>query len=362
MRKGTGMKRTAREEVGRLSIGFLAAGILVGCVGCAAASGKRAGVLMAEQPATPAASVAEPSEKAEEPPPIQIREFILSPGDELKISVLQHDELTRTVQIPPDGVIFYPIAGEIDTRGMGLRDIRARITRDLSRYRGQELAPGDEISFGVFLHDEFSRRFIIPSDGNIFVPYAGTINVEGKSIAELTQIISVRLVKYVTDPQVVIDIVRLNNPARIVDPQVDIELTTIGGRKVFVLGEVNRPGVFVADGELDVVGAIASAGGATLDAKTENVVLMRGGVAQKGSEVTVFDLKKMLRDGDRSGNLTLQKGDVIYVPRTFIAKVDRFFEHLAKIIKPIVDAEIGYWVGQNISVGPRDAGPAHVTP
>jgi hypothetical protein len=60
-------------------------------------------------------------------------------------------------------------------------------------------------------------------------------------------------------------------------------------------------------------------------------------------------------------NPILQRGDIVFVPRTFIANVDRFFEHLKKIVSPLLDIETGYWIGQNIEVGPRRVG-ARVLP
>ena len=68
--------------------------------------------------APPAAAQAEPREKP------RIQEFHLSPGDEIKVSVYKHDELSRTVKIPPDGRFFYPLVGEVDTTGMSLRQLR----------------------------------------------------------------------------------------------------------------------------------------------------------------------------------------------------------------------------------------------
>lgn len=292
---------------------------------------------------------------------IKIREFFLSPGDELKISVYQHEELTRPIKIPPDGIIFYPIVGEIDTKVKSLRELRDIITTGLSKYKKHTFLPGDEISISVLRNGEYNRRFIIPSDGNIFFAYIGFINIEGKSIEELTNIIAQGLSKYLVDPQVMIDIVALNNPARIADPQVSIEVTGFSGQKVFVLGEVNKPGVFLADGHMTTIELISLAGGPTLDANQKSVLLIRTGTDKKRHELFLIDLDSALREGNLTQNPVLHRGDIIFVPRTFIANVDRFFEHLKKIVSPLVDLETGYWIGQNIGEGPR-VGSARVLP
>src|SRR3989338_6596722 len=101
---------------------------------------------------------------------VEIKEFMLSPGDEIKIAVYQHEELTRSVKIPPDGRFFYPIVGDVDISGKSLRELRDIINNGLSSPRDLLLYPGDEISIVVFRQEEFNRKFIIPSDGYFFFP------------------------------------------------------------------------------------------------------------------------------------------------------------------------------------------------
>jgi len=284
---------------------------------------------------------------------IEIKEFFLSPGDEIKIRVYQHEDLARTIKIPPDSRIFFPIVGDMDSRGKTLRELRDIITDGLSKHKKQSLLPGDEISITVLRNEDFNRKLVVPSDGYIYFPFVGEINIDGKSPREVRTIITEGLAKYTVDPQVMVDIVKLSNPARIVDPQVSIEVIGFGGQKVYVLGEVMRPGVFFADGQMRVVEAISKAGGLTLDANQNSALLVRSGTGNPKPELTVIDVEKVFKGGDFSQNVVLQKGDIIYVSRSFIANVDRFFQHLAIIIRPLLDLEKGYWIGQNIEVGPR---------
>src|SRR4030042_1073735 len=71
-----------------------------------------------------------------------------------------------------------------------IRELRDITTKGLSKYKKHTFLPGDEISISVLRNGEYNRRFIIPSDGNIFFAYIGFINIEGKSIEELTNIIA----------------------------------------------------------------------------------------------------------------------------------------------------------------------------
>ena len=280
---------------------------------------------------------------------VKVSKFLLSPGDEIEIQVYQHDELGLKLTIPPDGVFFYPIVGEINTKGKSLRDLRKIITDGLSMPRKSYLLPGDEINITVYRNDELNRKLIIPPDEFIFFPIVGEINTKGKSLRDLREIITKGLVSQIRSPQVSVDITKLESQKRIPDPQVSVSVVSYSGQKVFVLGEVKNPGVFLTDGQVRIIDVISQAGGVTLDGRSENVLLIRGGL--NSPELITVDLKKIFKEGDIAQNVRLQRGDIIYVPRTTISNVDRFFTHLSTIISPLLNLESGYFIGQQIERG-----------
>lgn len=299
----------------------------------------------------------------------EYREYFLLPGDEISIDVYSQKELERKVTIPPDGQIFYPLVGEIDTTGKTIREVREIIITGLSEYKNYNIVPGDEISIRVFRNDDLSREIIIPPDGCIFYPLVGEIDTNGKSIKEVRRIITDALTRYLQDvqvevnyitssrpkllldPQVSVNIVKIDGHKMINDPQVGIEVTAYEGHKVFVLGEVKTPGVYLSDGTTNIIEAISMAGSFTPDAKKSNVLLIRPGADKSKFDVVLVDLEQFLTKGGTGPNLILQKGDAIYVPRTFISNVDRFFAHLSAIVSPLLSLETGYFIGQQIESG-----------
>ncbi len=60
--------------------------------------------------------------------------FIIGPGDLLEISVWKDESLSRELIVPPDGVISFPLIGDIDVKHMTVSDLRNQITRKLSDY------------------------------------------------------------------------------------------------------------------------------------------------------------------------------------------------------------------------------------
>lgn len=189
------------------------------------------------------------------------------------------------------------------------------------------LGAGDEIEIKVYRHDDLNRRIRVPPEGKNTLPLIGEIQTKGVSVYQINEKIKEGLSNY------------------LVNPEVSVEVTAFKGQKIFVLGEVHRPGVYQIDPPTTVLEAISNAGGFNLDGKSSSVLLVRGGPEKP--EIKTLDLKKTLEKGKVSQNILLQTGDVVYVPRTFFANVDRFFQHFENIIRPIV------WSEQGIILAPR---------
>ena len=181
------------------------------------------------------------------------------------------------------------------------------------------LGQSDEIEIKVFRHDDLNKKMRIPPNGNITLNLIGDVKAAGVGINQLRNDIREKYLNYLVKPEISVDVVSLN------------------GQKIFVLGEVKQPGVYQIDPPISMLEAISKAGGFTLDGKSSNVVLIRGG--PKKPVARMVDLKKALEKGEFGQNIALQTGDVVYVPRTFIAQVDRFFNHFSNIIAPILWTE-----------------------
>lgn len=190
------------------------------------------------------------------------------------------------------------------------------------------LGPSDVIDVQVWRNNELSRKVQVDPYGKISYPFVGEINVTGMSVKQLKDVLTQGLLKYY------------------VDPVVEVNVSSIQSQKVFVLGEVSRPGIFSLSKPTDVLEAIASSGGFTQDAREENVLVIRGD--KKTPELIKLDLKSAMKHADLRQNISLQNGDIVYVPVTFIADAGRYFEHLKDILYPILIAEQGIILGPQV--------------
>ena len=145
---------------------------------------------------------------------------------------------------------------------------------------------------------------LVRQDGTIFYPYIGVVHVAGKTLEEIRQILAKKLSRYIEKPQV------------------DVRVAAYRSQKVYVTGEVMKPGVLpVTDAPLHVLDAIQAAGGvrttgqSAAEADLEHVKLTRDG------RVYTINVLAMLLGGDLSSNVLLKDGDVLHVPDNFANKV-----------------------------------------
>jgi len=183
------------------------------------------------------------------------------------------------------------------------------------------LGPGDDLQITVWNIPELNQSVTANPGGRISVPIAGIISVNGMSITELTETLEQRFGEYY------------------IDPDVAVSVKTYRSNKMSVLGEVAKPGVFAVDGTTRLMEALAMAGDITNSAEPRTVALIRGDL--DSPSIYLLNVKALISDGDMKQNMLLQKGDIVYVPRSFIANVDTFFGHLNMAVQPIVDIERG---------------------
>jgi polysaccharide export outer membrane protein len=335
-----------------------------------------AGRIEAPSPPAPAAAENEPAPPEPEKPtpgrlvPVQsgrqvgarISTYYLSSGDEIRVSVLGAPDLSRAVRIPPDGHMFFPMVGDIGVDGMSIPELRQIIADKLRTAEEQRIGTGDQVSVRVYRNDDLSITTIVPSSGRVNLPLGGEVELAGLTVEEANQAIAKKLLPYVVKPSVSTTILKTASglPGRMSDPQVSVEVLAFGGHKILVLGEVENPGVYVNEGGSRLLEIVARAGGPTKDAKLKNVALIRPATETSPARTAVVDLDRAIKNGDLNQNPPVQRGDVIYVPKTAIAKLAQFFEQVYAIVRPFVVIETGIWLGENIEAGARNQTPSPI--
>lgn len=156
------------------------------------------------------------------------------------------------------------------------------------------IQPGDVLEVSVWREESLLKQVLVRPDGGISFPLVGNTMAAGKSITELQENISSRLQKYIPDPVVSVSILSLD------------------GNKIYVIGQVTRPGEIIATRYMDVVQALSVAGGMTPYASNNKIkILRRENGIQKAIPFKYGDIEK---GTNLQQNIILQSGDVVLVP------------------------------------------------
>jgi polysaccharide biosynthesis/export protein len=202
-----------------------------------------------------------------------------------------------------------------DVREYTAEEVKPLPISDLS------LGPGDVIEITAWRHNDLNRKVQVDASGKIYYPFVGEIDVSDMSIHKLREVVRSKISKIYNDPVI------------------DINIVSMQSRRIYVLGEIARPGIFSLSRPMDIFDAVGLSGGFTNDAKQENIFVIRGD--RKEPQIIKLDMKAAMRGGDLEQNIVLQSGDVVYVPATYIASTSRYFRHLYNILAPIVILEQG---------------------
>jgi polysaccharide export outer membrane protein len=164
------------------------------------------------------------------------------------------------------------------------------------------LKPGDTLSISVLQDPKLDRQVIVDSGGQIAFPLAGHIRAEGLSAQSLENVLKSRLQKNYKDEALDVTVALAN----LTSPEDDLK------PKVFVTGEVLRPGPYVVRQRTTLMQAISLAGGLGPFAAKRRVQVRRQ--TASGETIFMFDYRAYEAGQDLEGNISLRAGDVILVP------------------------------------------------
>jgi polysaccharide export outer membrane protein len=170
------------------------------------------------------------------------------------------------------------------------------------RYR---LQPGDVLEIQYRYSPEFNQTVTVQPDGYVTLEIGGDLKVAGLTVEQTRQTILRRA------------------SARLRDPVATIVLKEFQKPYFVVAGEVAQPGKIEMRERVTAIQAIMLAGGMKETARSSQVVVFRK-INSDVAEVKLLNLKSIRRTSDLENDLTLQAGDMVYVPRDKISKIERF--------------------------------------
>lgn len=156
------------------------------------------------------------------------------------------------------------------------------------------IGPEDMLDISVWEEPRFSRAVPVRPDGKISLPLLNDIQAAGLTPEHLAASIAEMLKKYVSQPQVTVTV------------------TAVNSQRVYIMGQVNRPGAMNLLPDMTVLQALASAGGFTQFANEKGIYILR---VEDGKPTHYpFNYKETIRGSSMKQNIILKPGDTIVIP------------------------------------------------
>ncbi len=184
-----------------------------------------------------------------------------------------------------------------------------------SRYR---LVPGDVLEIVYRYTPEFNQTVTIHPDGFVVLEIVGDLKLGGLTLEESRKTMIEKA------------------GVRLKDPEITLLLKEFQKPYFIVSGEVAQPGKFEMREDITALQAVLMAGGFKDSAKSSQIVIFRK-INAEFAEVKLLNLKKIKQTSDLENDLTLEAGDIIFVPRNNFSKVEKFVKlaSLLNILNPL---------------------------
>jgi polysaccharide export outer membrane protein len=288
-------------------------------------------------------------------------EYRIGAGDQLDIRFPHRPELDQTETVRPDGRINPVLLGEVPAAGRTPWEVRSALDQGYRALAARTPPPaqrayliqaGDQLDIRFTYATEFNDQALVRPDGRISLAVVGAVIAEGKTPERLSMELRGLYGQHLTQPELVVIVrgmvsrqyvaagrVQFAPPNGLFDVQ--LVLRSSPPPKVFVGGEVLRPGEQPIAGPLSLLQALVAAGGATTTADLRSTAVIRRGRDNR-PVIAILDMQSDLAGGP-SSDVPLRPFDVVFVPRSRIATAGDFLEqHLFRLLPPLRNSSVGF--------------------
>ncbi len=246
-------------------------------------------------------------------------DYRLEVQDRISINFPFQPQYSSSVLVRSDGKITMPLIGDVAVESKTPMELATELNREYKKYF---VAPNITVALEAFnvKIDELKKAITtaargqskiapISPDGRISFPVIGSMQVQGFTVAQVEKRINESYAKQVRNLNCTLILLEIRNP------------------KLYVLGEVERPGAYDIGSVPNVLNALTLAGSFKKSGELEEIVVFRNEGLERPIAFRV-DIRRALRSGVALTNIKLKPGDIIYVPKT---RLDEINDEIEKI-------------------------------
>jgi protein involved in polysaccharide export with SLBB domain len=283
--------------------------------------------------------------------------YRLAVGDELDVKVPDAAQYDQTVRVRPDGKVTLNVVGTVHAQGRTPEDVQAEVRERYLQASGGQLSreyllhPNDELDIKFPYHPNFNEQLRIRPDGKLQLQLVGTVQAEGLSPEALQAELKRRYAKVLRVPELSV-ILRTATAQTLRTDQGTgragltglapvLMVRTAQLPQVYVMGELNRPGMFAFTPGMTLLQALAQAGGHLPTGDIEHLVVLRRTAASTAQVLEPGLSARYLSAPDK--DLVLQPFDVVLLPPTRVAALGQTLDqYLFKILPPLRNSSFGF--------------------
>jgi polysaccharide export outer membrane protein len=250
---------------------------------------------------------------------ISAEEYRLEVQDRISVNFPFQPQFSSSVMVRPDGKITMPIIGDVALESKTAAEAAAILNREYKKYFTEPSITVALEAFNVKV-DELKKAITtaargqskiapISPDGRISFPLIGGMQAQGFTVAQLEKMINERYAKQVGNLNTTLILLEIHHP------------------KLYVLGEVEKPGAYDIGSVPNVLNALTLSGGFKKSAELEEIAIFRNEGLERPIAFKV-NIRMALKAGIALTNIKLKPGDIIYVPKT---RLDETTDAIEKI-------------------------------
>ena len=246
-------------------------------------------------------------------------DYRLEVQDRVSVNFPFQPQFSSSVMVRPDGKITMPLIGDVAVESKTAMEVAAVLNREYMKYFSKPSVTVALEAFNVKI-DELKKAITtaargqskiapVSPDGRISFPLIGGMQAQGFTVAQLEKMINERYAKQVRNLNTTLILLEIHHP------------------KLYVIGEVEKPGAYDIGSVPNLLNALALSGSFKKSGQIEEIAIFRNEGLERPIAFKV-NISRALREGIALANIKLKPGDVVYVPKTRLDEVNDTLEKI----------------------------------